>query len=454
MSAQTLSVVIIDDNTARRNEICKMLPKYAKGVPCPLSESAKSVLKPDKDGNVPDLVIMNAEDMEGVTLSIFEWMREKDPILSEVYIPVILLVDDEFSDVALEFLDIDDAFFYEGEIEEQRFYSLFNEAIESEPVPREEDHIVKSKSPVNVIGKLVKAPAGSNGRMTRSAVLDVDSQLHNLELALERGRRRTEEIKMLLEGAQEGKAEIKESRRTSQGAGSVLGKIKKKQEESKWHQEIDEDDIPEEFRLSHNESAFETIENKPEINNKPEMNKKPKTDSNPAIGAINSDFGRDLLNLNPFPSVNRDSFEAQLLQAPVSVELENETDEKKPVIVIIDDDKRAYKLFKLFLSSDYVIVQLDSSMKAIDYFMKNTADIIFVDAVMSGMSGPQIIASIRWQNTGKNVPVVYMTGSDYKGNKSELTGEYVFGTIQKPIAKGALLVTLEQIKHYYRLNRK
>ena len=196
-----LRAIIIDDDRQRREKVRQVLPDYIESVIVGSGDGAIEQLKPDKEGNVPDLVILDGDDRKSFGLYIFDWMINKSPDPRIADIPVIVLTDDEFSDRCLEFLELGDVMFYEGEIDESSLFPVITEAIEEaefRPEPIEPVY-EETKSIDRLMGHSVKAP-GEIGAQ-RAVVLDMETRLKNLEAALERGQKRAAQIRTLIDAA-------------------------------------------------------------------------------------------------------------------------------------------------------------------------------------------------------------------------------------------------------------
>ena len=196
-----LRAIIIDDDRQRREKVRQVLPDYIEGIVVGSGEGAIEHIKPDANGNVPDLVILNGDDRKSFGLYVFDWMINKAPDPRTADIPVIVLTDDEFSDRCLEFLELGDVVFYEGEIDESSLFPVINDAIEEAEFRPETTEPVyeETKSIDRLMGHSVKAP-GEIGAQ-RAVVLDMETRLKNLEAALERGQRRAAQIRTLIDAA-------------------------------------------------------------------------------------------------------------------------------------------------------------------------------------------------------------------------------------------------------------
>ncbi len=365
-----LKIIVIDDDRERIEQIKDLLPDYMDVTAGDYGEGAKEAIRPDRSGRQTDLIIMNADDKRGRSLYMFDWMKS-EPGLERI--PVILLVEDEFSDRVMSFLEIADAEFYEGPIDPDEFFMLvtgvINEAEMGPELPEEPVYLEKESTRIQ--GLSVRPVGEGAGTVRRTIVLRHDDQLKQLDQALERGRKKQEKLREIM-------------------AYAVQYKEKKKK------------DRQEEERRSG--------EPQPE--------------------------GVSLHKLN---------------RADVAKMLEEEEETDLRTVVIVDDDRKNRRLCELFLRSSYHVVCFASGMSAIDYFVKNRADLLLLSYEMPVLDGLKVLDSIRWQPNGKKVPVIFMTEDDIEAVREQCRKERVVGMLAKPVQKAALrravnavLMTLKQ----------
>ena len=484
-----IKIVVVDDNATRREEIKSLLPDYADVFTSGYGDNAMRNIKPDDAGVIPDLVILNGDDSKGLGLYTFDWMINKSGSKEIADIPVIVLCSDEFSDRSLDFLEIGDVSFYEGNIDEDRLFETVTEVIDRrdfipepvEPVYEEE------KSLDRLMGQTVKVTPSIPGK-ERKVVLDMDTQLLNLEAALERGRRRTEEIRTVLQAASNGNAdEVAETlrhKKKSSGSRTVSGGSGFLKTLKKEHGIVDapvtssgnsanyiktgfgcvDEDIPEEFRYKRSMDKLSELRRKAVENPSAAMNAQNRGNAfanagtqnprnafanagtqnrenafansgtrNPA-NALGSSGGK---NQGNFGQHRGSDFSGQVVKPGQINPLQ------KMRVIVVDDDPRVTGQCSMALSSNYEIICFNSGMMAIDYFIRNTANLLIVDAVMPGMSGKQTVDSIRYQAGGARVPVIYLVGDDYQGPREMLSGNYTAGVLSKPISRGALAMAVD-----------
>lgn len=472
-----LKIIIIDNDIDRREKIKEIMPGFAITIALGFGESTNRAILPDEEGNVPDIVIINGDDEKGRGLYTFDWMRTKSGNAAVMAIPVIVLTEDEFSDRCLDFLEIGDVTFCEGDVDEDRIFEIVTDTLHSaefamEPV---EPAYSETKSYDKVLGLSIK-PAGEAGGAKRVVVLDMDTQLANLESALERGREKTEQIKGLLTGALEAK-----SRQSAEKKGSTphfLNKIRVEQGLEPIVNEV----VDTEARAEHNEE-----QNK---NKYPHENIYMGMEDPLTAGLDNIDYGSSKVKLfegevDPLLAglddiemgdIETHVYESgpddftgkmQALKAIRNIGAkikDNPSDAAKvqnirigatdkssesngPVrrktIVVIDDEAADREVCDVYLSSKYDLVLLESGEKAIEFFEQNSADMILLDTYMPGLGGVQTLGMIRQLANGQKVPVIYVVDKRYPVYVESLSGENVIGVLQKPINMGGLSMAVD-----------
>ena len=444
-----LKIVIIDDNAARREEIKSFMPAYIDPVTTGYGEGAKDAIRADAEGKVPDLVIINGDDPKKRGLYIFEWMRnnEDDRIKS---VPVIVLTEDEFSDSSLEYLELGDVTFYEGEIEEFDVFNLVTECIsEAEFIPEPvEPTFYAPKSYDRVMGLSFK-PLGDADKK-RAVALNMDEQLFNLEAAIERGRQKTEQIKELISGA----LEIKENKAAagaggSQGQAATGGKKKKNKTA-----------VPHFLNKVRNDKGLEPArdedtENLPMIGTDEEVRvaKGPKenpylTEYDPLTAGIDKveyKYGSYEGEADPLLAGLDDIDDDGNARV-----YDSRRDINKKTIVVVDDSQEDLDACDLFLSAKYNVILFDGGQKAIEYFERSSADMLLLDTYMPNLGGVQTLEGIRQTPGGSRVPVIYMVDKRYPVYVESLSGDRVIGILQKPINIGGLSIAVEG---YFRRNK-
>ena len=431
-----LKVIVVDEDTARREQIKSLLPEYMDVYTSGYGDNAMKLIKGGADGILPNLVILYGDDSKGQGVYIFDWMINKSGVEAIENIPVVVMCDDEFSERSLDFLEIGDVTFYEGEIDEDRLFSVITQAQDKKEFAEEPEESVyeEEKSLDRLMGRNVKITGSVPGK-ERKVVLDPESQLKNLEAALIRGQKRTEEIRAAL-GVKMPKTEMPvylKSITEKVKANSVADNLKDLRDKA----------------VSNPGNAFMAQAHKQADRqaNKQAGGQAQNTVSGPSTGyAQNAGFG-SMRGVNEFSGrVVKQAAQSKQAVQNQYVMPNQQVMQAQPArrrVIVVDDDPRVTGLMETFLSARYDVTCFNSGMKAIDYFIRNTADLLIIDAVMPGMSGAQTVGSIRYQAGGVRVPVLYLVGPDYQGPREMFAGNYILGILNKPISQGAVAIAVD-----------
>lgn len=483
-----IRIVIVDDNPARCEQILSMLPAYASGNVVPYGTKAMAAIRPNDEGLVPDLIIMNADDVRDMGLYMFDWLKNKERNLKLYKIPVLLITKNQYSDKSMDYLEMGDAEFYEGEIEEERLFSKIIETMEAAEFLYDEDEtpitIPKIKSADRLMGTVVSAPKSGE---TRSVVINMDKHLEGLENALEMSRESAiTAINNIKEAIKSG-ADVYDSKKYENMKTSTVAPVRatNKVREDMGLPTVGPDDDIKDFARDISQSSESSVstagESKVSSDNRLQYRNNSATRINTdyitqrsneireRIKKANaqkendrikeklntgSDFnGRRMLD-DAWGANNKESMDygksilddmknKMLNESSNAMKAHAQPDPNMKKIVVVDDDPRVAQTIELYMGNRYNIIGLESGMKAIDYFINSNADLLLLDAVMPNMKSTQVLSSIRWQKNGKNVPVVFMVGNDYMGGQNELMMPGVAGMVRKPVSAGNLAMVVD-----------
>ncbi len=434
-----LRAIVIDDNRANRDAVIAALPEYVECAGVGSGNGAFDYFRRDEEGNLPDFVIVNADDPKNFGLYVFDWMINKSGDEDIASIPVIVLTKDEFSDRCLEFLELGDVMFYEGEIDDSELFAIINDAIEEAefmPVPVVAAY-EETKNIDRLMGHSVKAPEGGQ----RAVVIDMDKRVKNLEAALERGRQRVSDIRTLLDAAQRVKdggddfnlRRRKKVPKDDAYVNRMSSFLKKARQKAQVEEELIEQMKKRQAEADKKANSGQVIKRSNAV--KDTQEKVIRQPADPAAAVADS-IGRlkQKAMINPDGAMNAQGMVSmkerprQKQEAPSSA-----ADPDKKTVVIADDDTSARKLVSFFLMKKYNVVTCESGMKTIDYFVKNKADLLIINPVLGGMSGVSTVISVRMQPGGANIPVMFLVGDNYTESRSKLLGPGVVGLLNKPV---------------------
>lgn len=460
--------VIIDDDENRRNLIESLLPDYFEKKSSRYDESAKGLILPEDGSEKASIVIMYADDMRNKSTYMFNWMISENRNKRVYKIPVVFITKDMFSDRAYELLEIADARFVEcgDEIDEISLFDEVMEALDEAEANEGDDEEIEqyppevampASSPDRIMGMKFVMPS-SDDATRRSVVIKDEEKLNTLMKSVKISKNKAAEVKAIIEKAIEEKIangeevkwdfskESKGEPKTitkSRPSGVIEEPIVKKNRPSGV---IEEPEINNQNGIK-NRWAYNS-ETLNDLHNVAASNVSSLLDETPVQSMQNaqstprrlseevprmSDIGMQLFNGMPGTRGNASA--------------ENTTEKvsnKKYKVFIIDADPKTIKACQLFLDDRFVYESADSSMKAIDYFVKKSADVVIIDYNMPGINGIQILKSVRMQPYGVNVPVVLLFKND---NEPSVIGKAcalpkVKGIVMKPITKKQLVATV------------
>jgi len=87
--------------------------------------------------------------------------------------------------------------------------------------------------------------------------------------------------------------------------------------------------------------------------------------------------------------------------------------QSRPKILVCDDDSSVRMLTRQCLEADNMVVfEAASGTEAIDLFIAERPDLLFLDVEMPGMDGLEVCRRIRNLPQGETIPIMIVTGSD------------------------------------------
>ena len=85
----------------------------------------------------------------------------------------------------------------------------------------------------------------------------------------------------------------------------------------------------------------------------------------------------------------------------------------KPTVLVCDDDSNVRMLSRRCLETDGMnVIEAASGPEAIEAFLEQRPDLVFLDVEMPGMDGLEVCRRIREFPQGESIPIMIVTGSD------------------------------------------
>lgn len=86
---------------------------------------------------------------------------------------------------------------------------------------------------------------------------------------------------------------------------------------------------------------------------------------------------------------------------------------QRPKILVADDDMNVRLLIRQCLETeDMLVMEAEDGHAALDTFVRERPEFVFLDVEMPGISGLEVCRRIRAMPQGENVPIMIVTGSD------------------------------------------
>lgn len=123
---------------------------------------------------------------------------------------------------------------------------------------------------------------------------------------------------------------------------------------------------------------------------------------------------------------------------------ESETAERKHILVV-DDDPVMLKVLKEQLHDDYDVATAISGKIALKFLERKKTDLILLDYEMPEESGPVVMEKIRAKDSGKDVPIVFLTGVSDREKITEALALKPQSYLLKPVDREKLLKVITDV---------
>jgi len=102
-------------------------------------------------------------------------------------------------------------------------------------------------------------------------------------------------------------------------------------------------------------------------------------------------------------------------------------------IFIVDDEPANRALLTaILIKTGFVIEEVANGMDVVERFKINPPDLIFLDMGMPGMSGYEVVKTIKSLRNNHHVPIIAVTAAAFTENKNDILQTGVDGYIRKP----------------------
>lgn len=122
-------------------------------------------------------------------------------------------------------------------------------------------------------------------------------------------------------------------------------------------------------------------------------------------------------------------------------------DRVKKKILMVDDEVGFVNMMKLYLEKigAYEVKVESNPFKAIDVAKEFKPDMIFLDVVMPGIDGGELVKRFGYEDSLKNVPIVFLTAIVNPGETADANG--IIGGhdfLAKPVSGEQIIKSVEE----------
>ncbi|GAB6011396.1 hybrid sensor histidine kinase/response regulator transcription factor [Viscerimonas tarda] len=129
---------------------------------------------------------------------------------------------------------------------------------------------------------------------------------------------------------------------------------------------------------------------------------------------------------------------------------QQETPEKKPKILVVEDDADLRTFIKTLLEQDYIVVEAEDGIAGLEKTKKTSPDFVVSDVMMPRMNGIELLQKLKEDITTSHIPVVLLTAKATIESKLEgLTygaDDYITKPFSVPYFRARINNLIEQRK--------
>ena len=121
---------------------------------------------------------------------------------------------------------------------------------------------------------------------------------------------------------------------------------------------------------------------------------------------------------------------------------DNNTSERKPLILIAEDVESNYKLLEIILKKEYDLLWAKNDKKAVAYALSHNPDAVLMDIKMPVMDGIEALKEIRLHTD--SLPVIMQTAYAFDTDRRVAEKAGCNGFITKPVMPRELKMYLDK----------
>ncbi len=125
---------------------------------------------------------------------------------------------------------------------------------------------------------------------------------------------------------------------------------------------------------------------------------------------------------------------------------EERTEKHETRILLVDDNVMSRAVIERRLIRDgYPVVAVNSGVEALLAVSREPVDLIFLDLVMEGMSGLEVMASLKSDRRYRHIPIVVISGVEDAGSIDDVKAAGAAAFLPKPVMAATLRQTVTGI---------
>ncbi|MBT3239056.1 MAG: response regulator [Rhodospirillaceae bacterium] len=110
-----------------------------------------------------------------------------------------------------------------------------------------------------------------------------------------------------------------------------------------------------------------------------------------------------------------------------------------PDILVVDDNVMSRKVIQHRLEKDgYTVVLAESGQQALDIIKTSPVGLVFLDMIMDGVSGLDVLAMLQADEKFRDIPVVIVSGSEDAGVEGQCLAAGARRFLHKPVLAAVL----------------
>lgn len=122
-----------------------------------------------------------------------------------------------------------------------------------------------------------------------------------------------------------------------------------------------------------------------------------------------------------------------------------EEEDTRKHILIVDDDPVMLRTMKVMLEGSYSVAIITSGMQVMKAIGKKRPDLILLDYQMPVYDGKQTFQMLRSEDIAKDIPIIFLTGTEDSEQIEEILNLEPDGYFLKPPVREKLLQEIQKV---------